>query len=80
MGSAALYIPELLERVLSNLPPLQVVQGQSVCRTWRDLIASSTRLRELAWLNPAEGPTLHAYELPAPADQAFELAEKDLKE
>ncbi|KAF2108904.1 hypothetical protein BDV96DRAFT_652505 [Lophiotrema nucula] len=75
---SALFIIELLEYILSSLSPLQIVSAQAVCRTWRDLIATSANLRELAWLNSAEEPTRHVYKLPAPADRYSRVFQEDL--
>lgn len=42
-------ILELLEKILSELPPLEIVQRQRVNSTWRDLIASSPLLQYHTW-------------------------------
>ncbi|KAH9884752.1 hypothetical protein F4778DRAFT_762483 [Xylariomycetidae sp. FL2044] len=53
MTSAAakvLAITELLELILSELPPLALIRSQAVCRTWQQLIANSPMLEYAMWM------------------------------
>jgi hypothetical protein len=49
--STALSIPEILEQIISELPPLNIVRCQSVNSTWERLIAGSPLLQYKAWLH-----------------------------
>lgn len=48
--SKVFCIPELLEQILSSLPPLDIIRYQSVNYTWHRLIAESPLLQYQAWL------------------------------
>ncbi|KAJ4286977.1 hypothetical protein N0V90_012858 [Kalmusia sp. IMI 367209] len=48
--AAVISIPELLQQILSELPPLDIIRYQRVSRTWKELISSSPLLQYKAWL------------------------------
>ncbi|KAJ4348859.1 uncharacterized protein N0V89_010238 [Didymosphaeria variabile] len=59
-ASAVFYIPELLEHIISELPPFDIIHYQRVNRTWHKLIADSPLLQYKAWLrNDFPDPTQH---------------------
>ncbi len=51
MSSAvkALAIPELLEKILAHLPPLNIIRCQCVNHTWKTVIADSPLLQYKTW-------------------------------
>ena len=48
--SHVLSITEILQQILSFLPPLDIIQAQRVCRTWQKLITDSPLLQYKSWL------------------------------
>ena len=44
--NTALGITELLEAILEEVPPKDLLRCQRVCRTWKDTIDGSTKLQE----------------------------------
>lgn len=53
---AVLDTNELLEGILSFLPPIQLFADQRVCKRWRDVIASSPGLQKKMFLRVDEVP------------------------
>lgn len=53
---AVLQTNELLEGILSLLPPKQLFVDQRVCKQWRDVIASSPELQKKMFLRVDETP------------------------
>ncbi|OQO10544.1 hypothetical protein B0A48_03841 [Cryoendolithus antarcticus] len=53
---------ELLERILLQLEPKIIFGVQRVCTQFRDILASSPRLREMCWLRLPIQPTGHEIE------------------
>lgn len=49
-ASAIFSIPELLEKILVELPPLEIVRCQGVNHLWQDVIVGSILLQYKAWL------------------------------
>lgn len=47
-----LETPELLEMVLSELPPTQLLISQRVNTLWHDLISNSPQLQQLLFMRP----------------------------
>jgi hypothetical protein len=59
-ASTVLSIVELLQQILSELPPLDIVRCQRVDSTWKKLITGSPLLQYKAWLcNDYPDPTHH---------------------
>lgn len=50
---SALFTPELLETILLQLPALDVVPAQRVCRQFRDVIRTSVKLQRKVFLLPS---------------------------
>jgi hypothetical protein len=81
--SAALtvfHIPELLEHILSELPPLDIIRYQSVNYTWQRLIADSPLLQYKAWLrrdclDPAHEVQEEQFEI-APFSEDYNMDEE----
>jgi hypothetical protein len=58
--STVLDLPEILQQVLSELPPFDIIRCQLVNRTWHRLIANSPLLQYKAWLrNDYPDPIYH---------------------
>lgn len=50
-------LPEVLEMVLLGLPMKDLLLDQRVCKTWRNLITTSSKLQQALFLKPAgDGP------------------------
>ncbi|KAF2650646.1 hypothetical protein K491DRAFT_125434 [Lophiostoma macrostomum CBS 122681] len=49
--SNVLGVPELLQNILSALPPLEILRMQRVCRTWKTLINTLPLLQYLSWMD-----------------------------
>jgi hypothetical protein len=47
---------EILEAILLNLPPQDLLLSQGVCRSFKKMVSSSKRLRRVLFLEPAHHP------------------------
>ena len=73
-ASTVFEIAELLQQIISELPPLDIIQYQRVNHTWQKLITGSPILQYKAWLrNDYPDPTQHA----SPDDLVPELSLSD---
>lgn len=60
MASNIFAVVEILEKILSELPPLDIIQCQRVTSTWRELITTSPLLQYQTWLrNDILDPAYH---------------------
>jgi hypothetical protein len=51
-ASDVFELPELLENVLSFIPPLEILHVMLVSRRWKDTVVGSPSLRKLLGLRP----------------------------
>lgn len=49
-ASNVFAIPELLEHILSELPPLDIIRYKRVCKSWKQLISDSPLLQYRTWM------------------------------
>lgn len=78
-------VPELLEQILSHLPPLDVIRLERVSRTWHYLITKSPLLRYTTWRsNSYPGTTkpkvIPSSQFPEPERDESESDEYHLKD
>lgn len=48
------HVPELLEMLLLKLPPAELYRNRRVCKLWRDLMQTSSKLRRAMFVHTEE--------------------------
>ena len=50
----AFHVPELLEAILAELSPKDLLLGKRVCKVWKDAIEDSQKLQKALFFVPEE--------------------------
>ncbi|TKA49460.1 hypothetical protein B0A54_00126 [Friedmanniomyces endolithicus] len=58
-AAQVLHLPDLLEPILLQLPPRDLLFAQAVCRSWRHAITSSINTRRALFLEPGAAVDVH---------------------